>query len=69
MLQARGDAVISLVSDLQDPPELIKEFVQKWEEGFRVVVAVKAEQRRVAALLRHPQGSTTSSSAAWPRST
>jgi glycosyltransferase involved in cell wall biosynthesis len=42
MLQARGDAVISVVSDLQDPPELIKEFLKKWEEGFRVVVAVKA---------------------------
>ena len=42
MIQARGDAVISVVSDLQDPPELIKEFLKKWEEGFRVVVAVKA---------------------------
>ncbi len=41
MLQARGDAVISLVSDLQDPPELLKEFLAKWEEGYRVVVAVK----------------------------
>jgi glycosyltransferase involved in cell wall biosynthesis len=43
MLQARGDAVISLVSDLQDPPELIKEFIAKWEEGFLIVVAVKQE--------------------------
>jgi polyisoprenyl-phosphate glycosyltransferase len=42
MVEARGDAVISLVSDLQDPPELIKEFLRKWEEGFRVVIAVKA---------------------------
>jgi len=41
MLQAKGDAVISLVSDLQDPPELIKELLAKWEEGFRVVVAIK----------------------------
>jgi glycosyltransferase involved in cell wall biosynthesis len=41
MLQAKGDAVISLVSDLQDPPELIKDFIAKWEEGFRVVVAIK----------------------------
>jgi glycosyltransferase involved in cell wall biosynthesis len=42
MLHARGDAVISVVSDLQDPPELIKEFIKKWEEGFLVVMAVKA---------------------------
>lgn len=41
MLQARGDAIISLVSDLQDPPEIIKQLVEKWEEGFRVVVAIK----------------------------
>jgi len=43
MLQARGDAVISIVSDLQDPPELIKEFVAKWETGFRIVIGVKQE--------------------------
>ncbi|MCE0484523.1 MAG: glycosyltransferase family 2 protein [Methylacidiphilales bacterium] len=43
MLQAKGDAVISLVSDLQDPPELIKEFLKKWEEGFLIVVAVKQD--------------------------
>ncbi len=43
MLQARGDAVISLVSDLQDPPELIKDFIAKWEEGFLIVVAIKQE--------------------------
>jgi glycosyltransferase involved in cell wall biosynthesis len=43
MLQARGDAVISLVSDLQDPPELIKTFLEKWEEGYQMVIAVKQE--------------------------
>jgi glycosyltransferase involved in cell wall biosynthesis len=43
MLQARGDAVISLVSDLQDPPELIKVFLEKWEEGYQMVIAVKKE--------------------------
>jgi glycosyltransferase involved in cell wall biosynthesis len=42
MIQAHGDAVISLVSDLQDPPELIKEFLKKWDEGYKVVIAVKA---------------------------
>jgi glycosyltransferase involved in cell wall biosynthesis len=35
---ASGDAVMFLFSDLQDPPELIPTFVQKWEEGFEVVV-------------------------------
>jgi glycosyltransferase involved in cell wall biosynthesis len=42
-LQARGAAIISLVSDLQDPPELIKEFIRKWEEGFLVVIGIKQE--------------------------
>jgi glycosyltransferase involved in cell wall biosynthesis len=41
-LQARGDAVMSCVADLQDPPELIPQFVRKWEEGFKVVIGVKA---------------------------
>jgi glycosyltransferase involved in cell wall biosynthesis len=43
MLQASGDAVIAMASDLQDPPELIKEFLQKWEEGFAIVVGQKAK--------------------------
>ena len=42
MVYAGGDAIISVVSDLQDPPGLIKEFIKKWEEGFLVVIAVKA---------------------------
>lgn len=41
LLQANGDAVIGMASDLQDPPELIPEFVRKWEEGFKAVVGVK----------------------------
>lgn len=41
ILQAEGDAVISMASDLQDPPELIPAFIAKWEEGYRVVVGVK----------------------------
>ena len=40
-LQARGDAVIGCVADLQDPPELIPQFVRKWEEGYKVVIGVK----------------------------
>jgi len=41
MLQARGDAVISLVSDFQEPPALIADFIRKWEEGYKIVVGVK----------------------------
>jgi glycosyltransferase involved in cell wall biosynthesis len=41
MLQATGDAVVLIAADLQDPPELIKDFVQQWEAGFKVVVGVK----------------------------
>ncbi len=41
MLQADGDAVIGMASDLQDPPERIPEFIQKWEEGYKVVIGVK----------------------------
>ena len=41
MVCARGDAVIGVASDLQDPPELIKEFLKKWEEGYLIVLAVK----------------------------
>ena len=37
MLQSTGDAVVLLDGDLQDPPELIEEFVKKWLEGYDVV--------------------------------
>jgi glycosyltransferase involved in cell wall biosynthesis len=36
---ATGDAVIPIDADLQDPPELISTMLQKWEEGFEVVLA------------------------------
>jgi glycosyltransferase involved in cell wall biosynthesis len=43
LMQAKGDAVISVVADLQDPPVLIKEFIKKWEEGYKIVIGVKTE--------------------------
>ncbi|GHU08335.1 glycosyl hydrolase [Betaproteobacteria bacterium] len=54
ILQAKGDAIIGLVSDLQDPPELIPEFLKKWEEGFRIVVGVKSKslESRLMFLIR-----------------
>ena len=41
LLQARGDVVISIVADLQDPPEMIVEMVRAWETGIKVVIGVK----------------------------
>jgi len=40
--QACGDAVIGVVADLQDPPEMIVDLIRKWEEGYPVVIGVKA---------------------------
>ena len=39
--QAHGDCVIALSCDMQDPPELIADFIREWERGIPVVVAVK----------------------------
>lgn len=41
---ARGDAVVFIDADLQDPPELIAELVAKWREGFDVVYARRAKR-------------------------
>jgi len=41
---SRGQAVVMIDSDLQDPPEVIKELIAKWQEGFEVVYAVRAER-------------------------
>jgi len=38
---ASGDAVIGMVADLQDPPELIPELLAKWEEGYSMVLCIK----------------------------
>jgi dolichol-phosphate mannosyltransferase len=41
---SRGDAVVIIDADLQDPPELILEMAKKWKEGYEVVFAVRAER-------------------------
>ncbi len=43
LLQGSGDAVIVMASDFQDPIDLIPQFIREWENGFKVVKAVKAE--------------------------
>ena len=45
ILQAKGNAVVSMASDLQDPPELIPEFVRQWEAGFKVGAGVKPRSK------------------------
>jgi glycosyltransferase involved in cell wall biosynthesis len=42
---ARGDAVVLMDGDLQDPPELVGAFVRKWREGYDVVYAVRRSRR------------------------
>jgi glycosyltransferase involved in cell wall biosynthesis len=41
VLQAQGDAIIAMASDLEDPPEMITGFVRAWEQGYKVVLAQK----------------------------
>jgi len=41
---SRGDAVVIIDSDLQDPPEVILDLIAKWEEGYQVVYAVRSER-------------------------
>jgi dolichol-phosphate mannosyltransferase len=48
---AQGRGVIIMDADLQDPPELLPDFIQKWQEGYDVVYAVRAH-RKESRLLR-----------------
>ena len=41
---ARGDAIVIIDADLQDPPEVILELAKKWREGYEVVYAVRSER-------------------------
>ena len=51
LLQCDGDAVITMASDLQDPPELIHNFIQKWEEGYKIVVGTKPKSKESFIML------------------
>ena len=41
---ARGQAIVTIDADLQDPPEVILELAKKWREGYEVVYAVRTER-------------------------
>lgn len=50
LLQAGGDAIIILMSDLQDPPEVIAQLLEEWEKGTPIVIAVKHRSREAAPM-------------------
>lgn len=62
LYNADGDAAISLCADLQDPPELIVQFLEKWEAGYKLVMGVRTSTQErglypflPGALLQLPQ--------------
>ena len=50
LLQSQGDAAILLVADLQDPPAMIVCFLQKWEEGYPIIMGVKSKSKESSAM-------------------
>ena len=50
LFQARGDAMIGVAADFQEPPEMIPEFIQGWEEGNSMVLAVKHSSEEHSAM-------------------
>lgn len=42
LFQARGDAVVVMAADFQDPPDLIPAFIARWNEGYKIVVGIKS---------------------------
>ncbi|MCI0502363.1 MAG: glycosyltransferase family 2 protein [Fusobacteria bacterium] len=54
MLQAEGDCVILIAADFQDPVELIGNFIKEWENGYKIVSAIKhsSKENRIMRFLR-----------------
>lgn len=50
LVQCKGDAVVYLVADFQDPVELILDFVKKWEVGYEIVIGVKTQSKENALM-------------------
>ncbi len=50
----RGDAIVILDADLQDPPELIPELVEKWKQGYQVVYGQRTQRRKESWFKRLP---------------
>lgn len=54
LFQSMGDAAIILACDFQEPPNLIAQFINKWEEGYKVVFGqkIESEENRIMYLIR-----------------
>ena len=52
LAHVRGDAVVIMTADLQDPPELIGPFIQKWEEGYENVYGIVTARRGTGPIRR-----------------
>jgi len=50
IMQSSGDACILIASDLQDPPEIIREYIKHWEAGSKIVMSVKPESEESALM-------------------
>ncbi len=54
LTQATGDCAILLFADMQDPPEIIPEFIKRWEANYKIVVGIKnkSQENRVMYFIR-----------------
>lgn len=56
LLESKGDAMVILLSDLQDPPELIQRFLEEWEKGYKIVAGVKVTSEESGLMYRVRSG-------------
>lgn len=56
LINATGDCVIPMDADLQDPPEIIPTMIEKWEEGYEVVNAVRVSRKADDSFKRNSAG-------------
>ena len=54
LLQCRGDAIIFILADLQDPVSMIVDFIKKWEAGNKIVIGIKikSDENRLMFFIR-----------------
>ena len=45
LVHATGDCAVLLFADMQDPPEMIKQFVNEWENGYKIVIGIKSQSK------------------------